>query len=151
MKVRNNTLEEPTTRVLIASIADNFLTSNFDKLVIFFSLTHFLINQKAQYEEEVNILHEQFEAVFTIAHNKTRTRLNELSYQNHLQTMACNGLGDQGRCGRVIQWEDHVANYTSVGQMLAHSILGNILFIGYSNDSLTFTNFYRYQQYLPSS
>ncbi|CAG5109775.1 Oidioi.mRNA.OKI2018_I69.chr2.g4265.t1.cds [Oikopleura dioica] len=109
MKLRNNTLEVPTTRVLIASIADNFLTSNSDKL--------------AQYEEEVNILHEQFEAVFTIAHNKTRTRLNELSYQNHLQTMACNGLGDQGRCGRVIQWEDHVTNYTGVGQMLAHSIL----------------------------
>jgi hypothetical protein len=45
--------------------------------------------------------------------------------------MACNGLGNQGRCGRVIQLKDYESensehNFSSVGEMLAHSILGLI-------------------------
>lgn len=45
--------------------------------------------------------------------------------------MACNGLGNQGRCGRVIQLKDYEnenseLNFSSVGEMLAHSILGLI-------------------------
>ena len=67
--------------------------------------------------------------------------------------MACNGLGNQGRCGRVIQWKDYETenpehDFTSVGEMLAHSILGIISIKKNFNEKLRFKQHLTKSRYL---